>query len=86
MLKGEDKNNFFLQFTNEQGDITDTKGKAQDLNKQYQSVFNKENSQPIPPLNNPNFNMPVMKFTTNGISKLLSKLNTQKANGPDKNL
>ena len=28
--------------------------------------------------------MPDINFTTNGILKLLSKLNPQKANGPDK--
>ena len=28
--------------------------------------------------------MPDINFTTNGISKLLSKINPQKANGPDK--
>ena len=49
-----------------------------------QSVFTKENNQSIPPVNNQNLNMPAINFTTNGISKLLSKLNLQKANGPDK--
>ena len=71
--------------TNKQGEtITDTKGKAEVLNKQYQSVFTKENNQSIPPVNNQNLNMPDINFTTNGISKLLSKPNPQKANGPDK--
>ena len=49
-----------------------------------QSVFTKENNQSIPPVNNQNLNMPAITFTTNRISKLLSKLNLQKANGPDK--
>ena len=71
--------------TNKQGEtITDTKGKAEVLNEQYQSVFTKENNQSIPPVNNQNLNMPDINFTTNGISKLLSKLNPQKPNGPDK--
>ena len=99
MLEGEDenKNKKFYNFlknrkrdssgvpplTNKQGGtITDTK--AEVLNEQYQSVFTKENNQSIPPVNNQNLNMPDINFTTNGISKLLSKLNTQKANGPDK--
>ena len=70
--------------TNKQGEtITDTKGKAkaEALNEQYQSVFTKENNQSIPLVNNQNLNMPDINFTTNGISKLLSKLNPQKANG-----
>ena len=71
--------------TNKQGEtITDTKGKAEVLNKQYQSVFTEENNQSIPPVNNKKLNMPDINFTTNGISKLLSKLNLQKVNGPDK--
>ena len=71
--------------TNKQGEtITDTKGKAEVLNKQYQSVFTKEDNQSIPPVNNQNLNMPDINFTTNVISKLLSKPNPQKANGPDK--
>ena len=71
--------------TNKQGEtITDTKGKAEVLNEQYQCVFTKENNLSIPPVNNQNLNMPDINFTTNGISKLLSKLNPQKANGPDK--
>ena len=70
--------------TNKQGKtIEEIKGKAEALNEQYQSVFNKENNQSIPPVNNQNLNMPDINFTTNGISKLLSKLNTQKANAPD---
>ena len=71
--------------TNKQGEtITDTKGKAEVLNEQYQSVFTKENNQSIPPVNNKKINMPDINITTNGISQLLSKLNPQKANGPDK--
>ena len=71
--------------TNKQGETrTDTKGKAEVLNEYYQSVFTKENNQSIPPVNNQNLNMPDINFTTNGILKLLSKLNPQKANGPDK--
>ena len=60
------------------------KGKAEVLYEQYQSVFTKENNQPIPPVNNQNLNMPDINFTTNGIKKLLSKLISQKANGPVK--
>ena len=97
-MKIKNKYNFFYNFlkhrkrdssgmpplTNKQGKtIEDTKGKAEALNEQYQSVFNKENNQSIPPVNNQNLNMPDINFTTNGISKLLSKLNIQKANGPD---
>ena len=58
--------------TNKRGKtITETKGKAQVLSEQYQSVYIKENNQPIPPVNNPNINMPDINFTTNGISKLV---------------
>ena len=71
--------------TNKQGEtITDTKGKAEVSNEQYQSVFTEENIQSIPPVINQNLNMPDINFTTKGISKLLSKLNPQKANGLDK--
>ena len=94
----KNKNIFFYKFlkkrrrdssgvpplTNKQGEtITDTKGKAEVLNEQYQSVTTKENNRSIPPVNNQNLNMPSINFTTNGISKLLFKLNPQKANGPD---
>ena len=34
-------------------------------NEHYRSVFTKENSQPIPLVNNPNLNMPDINFTTN---------------------
>ena len=71
--------------TNKQGKtITDTKGKAEVINEQYQSVFTKENSQSIPLVNNQNLNMPDINFTTNGILNLLSKLNPLKGKGPDK--
>ena len=71
--------------TNKQWEnITDTKGIAEVLNEKKQSVFTKENDQSIPPVKNQNLNMPDINFATNRISKLLSKLNPQKDNGPDK--
>ena len=95
MLEGGDENKFLKDrkrdssgvppLTNKQGEtISDTKGKAEVLDEQYQSVFTKENNQSIPPVNSQNLNMPDINFTTNGILKLLSKLNLQKANGPDR--
>ena len=63
--------------------MTYIKGKAQVLNEQYQLVFTKENKQSIPPVNNLKLNMPDINFTTNRISKLLSKLKILKANGTD---
>ena len=95
MLEGGDENKFLKDrkrdssgvppLTNKQGEtISDTKGKAEVLDEQYQSVFTKENNQSIPPVNSQNLNVPDINFTTNGILKLLSKLNLQKANGPDR--
>ena len=55
--------------------ITYTKCKTQVLNEQYQSVFTKEKNLSIPPVNDPNLNLSDINFTTNGNSKLLSKLN-----------
>ena len=92
MLKGEDekKNIYITIFLKKQETwqscsttINQYTGGNQVLNKQYQSVFTNENNLSIPPVNNQNLNMPDINFTTNPISKLLSKLN-RRANAPDK--
>ena len=70
--------------TNSEGSlITDTSGKTEVLSKQYESVFTKENDN-IPQTNSTAPIMPNINITENGITKLLHKLNPQKANGPDK--
>ena len=58
--------------------------KATIFNKQYQSVFTKENNSTIPtPEGNPSPSMPDKVITTEGILTLLRKLNPKKATGPD---
>ena len=64
--------------------ISDSKGKADILIKQFQSVFTKD-----PPGELPNTtktakqNIPPINITTEGVCKLLSKVNPSKASGPD---
>ena len=65
--------------------ISDAAGKSNILNKQYCSVFTKEDSEDIPS-KGPS-QAPIMSpitVTAQGVEKLLQKLKTQKASGPDR--
>ena len=64
--------------------ITDTTGKANLLNEQFQSVFTPITEEPIPDKGNsthPIINK--LHITTPGIEKLLNKINPHEATGPD---
>ena len=64
--------------------ISDAQGKANILNRQYQSVFSKEDTTKIPnPIEEPSPDMPEIKVTRNGVLKLLRDLKENKASGPD---
>jgi hypothetical protein len=64
--------------------ISDTPGKADALNKQFQSVFTNEPAGDIPDKGpSPHPTLSDITVTTSGISKLLHNLNPHKAAGPD---
>jgi hypothetical protein len=64
--------------------ISDAKGKADILNKQYASVFTEEDTTSIPDLGPcPYPKMPTPVIQQIGVQKLLCNLNTNKAAGPD---
>ena len=65
--------------------ISDAKGKADILNRQYASVFTEEDISTVPDLGPSPFpKMPHPTVTQKGVEKLLSGLNPNKAAGPDK--
>ena len=66
--------------------ISEPKGKAAVLSDQFQSVFTRENRSDVPDLNFNNHTspMPAISFTTSGIETLLSDIDPNKAQGPDK--
>ncbi|XP_053378448.1 uncharacterized protein LOC128548092 [Mercenaria mercenaria] len=63
----------------------DSRTKAEILNNQFKSVFTKENPYAQKPQLNENRYPDIndLKITTSGVKKLLSKLNINKASGPD---
>ncbi|XP_062576944.1 uncharacterized protein LOC134238855 [Saccostrea cucullata] len=64
--------------------ITDSKEKAGVLNKQFQSVFTKEEHGPMPKTSKTCKNpIQAIKINVEGVRKLLSKVNPTKASGPD---
>jgi hypothetical protein len=64
--------------------ISDAKGKAEILNKQYTSVFTHENTTNLPDLGpSPYPTMSPITVTAPGVHKLLCGLNPNKASGPD---
>ena len=66
--------------------ISDSKEKANLLNKHFESVFTKENLSNVPVMNQSNNLLPGMPDTTfsvTGIQHQLSILDTNKASGPD---
>ena len=63
---------------------TEPRDKANILNRQYESVFTKEESSNIPtPDGTPFPSMPDISVQTDGVLKLLRKVNPNKACGPD---
>ena len=63
---------------------SDPADKVNILNNQYQSQFTEEDKTNIPqPEGEPSPTMPDINVTTEGIRKLLQKLNVNKATGPD---
>ena len=64
--------------------ITDNFLKAKALNTQFQSVFTKEHSGPLPDKgHSPHPIMPDISITTAGILNLLQNLDMHKASGPE---
>ena len=66
--------------------ISDSKEKANVLNKHFESVFTKQNLSNVPVLNQSNNllpGMPNITFSVTGIQHQLSILDTNKASGPD---
>ena len=64
--------------------VSDSKSKAEILNKQYQSVFSKEDPTIIPtPIEPPSPTMSEIVISREGVLKLLLDLKTSKATGPD---
>ena len=64
--------------------VTDSKGKADVLNKQYQSVFTQEKTGTLPDIGESSIpSITDITFTIPGIEKLLKGLDTSKSNGPD---
>lgn len=64
--------------------VCDSKGKAQVLNNQFQSVFTDEPPDSLPPLSPSAHNsMPDIHISPTGVLKLLKGLNPHKAMGPD---
>ena len=65
--------------------INDTYGKAEALDKQFQSVFNPTTHSTLPDMGPSSFpSMKKFKFTVPGILKLLQDIKIYKAPGPDK--
>jgi hypothetical protein len=64
--------------------IADAKGKANILNKQYESVFTREDLENIPDKGpSPHVDMDTIQVGEQGVLKLLQGLNPHKASGPD---
>jgi len=64
---------------------SDSLKKAQILNEQFTSVFTREDTTEIPNLPGPHFPpIPNIEINTNGVFKLLSNIQSNKAAGPDK--
>jgi hypothetical protein len=64
--------------------VSDSKAKAGILNRQYESVFSREDSSNIPaPSDPPSPPMPEIEISRNGILKQLQDLKVDKASGPD---
>ena len=65
--------------------VSNAQGKANILNKQYTSVFNKKDSDPAPTKGpSPHPSAPDVQIREDGVLKMLKCLNPNKACGPDK--
>ena len=62
---------------------TDSEHKAQILNTHFQSVFTLENNSTLNITDNSYPQIPSLDISTNGITKLLQRLDTNKSTGPD---
>jgi hypothetical protein len=64
--------------------MEDNKSKAEALNKQFQSVFTDEDMSTLPQMGTSKTqDISSIQIQEKGIAKLLSKLNINKASGPD---
>jgi hypothetical protein len=63
--------------------FSDSKLKADILNKQFTSVFTSEDTTNVPPPVTPKVNVPHITINRNGLLKLLKDINVHKATGPD---
>ena len=64
--------------------VSNSKGKAEILSEQFESVFTNENLSNIPELSNSNIpDMPSFDINVCGVEKLLKNINGKKACGPD---
>ena len=84
--KHKDKHNISTLVVDGQH-ISDTRQKADALNNYFESVFTKENLSNIPNMDLTNgfviSGMPDIAFSVDGIQRQLSKLDANKAKGPD---
>ena len=64
--------------------VSDGRGKADILNRQFKSVFTTEDTSSVPTLDNTKYpDIPPLHITEDGVRKLLEGLNPHKAQGPD---
>ena len=84
-LKGMRKDNAGVSPLSSNGKIVTTaQEKAEALNKQFSSVFTREDNSNIPEMGpSPYEKMPPIEVTEKGVKALLSGLNSRKATGPD---
>ena len=84
-VKSQRQDNIVVTTLKSKGQLhTDNTTKAEILNRQFKSVFTKEDKSTVPKLSGPAY-PPISELSIeiNGVVKLLSKLNPSKASGPD---
>ena len=84
-IKAQRQDNIGVTALKNKGQLhTDNRVKAEILNKQFKSVFTKEDKSKIPRLSGPAY-PPISELSIEnvGVVKLLSRLNPSKASGPD---
>ena len=84
-VKAKKSDNIGISPLKEKGKLfSESKKKAEILLKQFQSVFTKDDSAEMPPVNKTvEENIPPIKIDKEGVEKLLSKIKPHKACGPD---
>ena len=84
-IKSKKKDNVGVAPIKNNGKLfSDSKSKAELLNKQFESVFTIDTSSELPDINRPEFpEAPEITIHTEGVINLLNKLQTSKASGPD---